>query len=446
MKIRHILTTILFVCTFLTARGWSEHPMLIHQVLKDIPQLQGLNPVEVKSLLLFLQEEEKSLEKFFAEHEAWARQNMPDYAPRPDQLAFQATGNEEDLLRRFFHALRLNPHVKMQLYLHLLTDEEVAERPLFDPQDLTTLSNVSSMLKTNYVMLQQGELVSPFMVLRTATDEPDYGFDLGLFEDNNTDYGMLYGFGEQSFGNPNLEYSSQAPFHMGFYHEAGIVYFFGPFLKRTYPEYRIHLFKSLAEYAFENDQDYWGWRFMGWGMHYLNDMSMPYHTKPLPGVSALSMIWKNLKAIIGFKKSRDRAVQLVSNRHTVFEEFQWQLTRNAYLEGDVNHPFLEALRNPVDMISYSDEFVRNVATKQSVDKSKTTDRNLARYMPKKLVKDANFEVSGTEELEKVIELTIAEKGEESVEKMTETIADLLRLFSMHARSYTMDILEKTGKI
>jgi hypothetical protein len=446
MKIRYILTTILFVCTFLTARGWSEHPLLIHQVLKDIPQLQNLNPVEVKSLLRFLREEEKGLETFFAEHEAWARQHLPDYAPRPDQLDFQATGIEEDLLQRFFYALRLNPHVKMQLYLHLLPNEDVAERPLFDPRELTTLSNVSSMQKTNYVILLEGDLVSPFMVLRTATDEPDYGFDLGLFEDNNTNYGKLYGFGEQSFGNPNLEYSSQAPFHMGFYHEAGIVYFFGPFLKRTYPEYRIHLFKSLAEYAFENGQDYWGWRFMGWGMHYLNDMSMPYHTKPLPGVSALSMIWKNLKAIIGFKKSRDRAVQLVSNRHTVFEEFQWQVTRNAYLQGDNNHPFFEALRNPVEMISYSDEFVRKVAAKQSVDKSKATDRNLARYMPEKLVRDPDFEVSGTDELEQVIELTVAEKGVESAEKMTETIAGLLRLFSMHARSYTMDILERTEKI
>lgn len=445
-KIRHIVTAVLFFVFSITLKAWSEHPLLIHQVLKDMPQIQNMNPVEVKSLVRFLMEQEKGLEEFFIKHEIWARENLPDYSPRPDALAFIATGNEDDILQRFFYALRINPNAKMRLYLHLLPMEDVAKRTIIDPRELTTLSNVSSMMNTNYVLLNEGEMVSPIEVLRTANDEPDYGFDLGLFEDNHTDYGMKYGFGLQSFGNPNLEYGSQAPFHMGFYHEAKIVFFFGPFLKKTYPEYRIHLFKSLSEYAFENGQDYWAWRFMGWGMHYLGDMSMPYHTAPLPGVSALSMIWKNLKAILGFTKSRDRAVQLVSNRHTVLEEFQWQVAYKAYLNEENDHPFFKALRNPAAMVAYDDNFTRHVASKQSVEKSKYTDRRLSKLMPKKLVKDANFEVSGSEELNRLIDLTIEEKGKQSVDQMTEVIAELLNLYSMHARSYATHILEKTGKI
>lgn len=445
-KFRFLIAISFFFAISFNLKSWSEHPLLINQVLKDMPHLQEMDSIEVKSLVRFLIEEEQRLEVFFANQEEWARKNLPDYAPRPDELTFRATGNEEDIIQRFLYAVRLNPNAKMRLYLHLLPNEDVAGWPTVNPAELTTLSNISAMEKTNYLLLKDGDKVSPLLVLRTATDEPDYGFDLGLFEDNGTDYGKIYGFGEQSFGNPNLEYSSQAPFHMGFYHEAKIVYFFGPFLKRTYPEYRVHLFRSLAEFAFENGQDYWAWRFMGWGMHYLNDMSMPYHTAPLPGVSALSMIWKNVKAMLGFKGARDRAVQLVSNRHTVFEEFQWQVTRTAYLEGDEDHPFFEALRNPVDMIPFDDTYVRNVATKQTAGKSKRTDKNLAKFMPKKLVKDAKFEVSGSEELDRVIDLTIEEKGEAAVEGMTETIADLLRLYSMHARSYTNYILEKAGKI
>lgn len=445
-KTYRLIAVILFVVISMNLKAWSEHPLLIHQVLKEIPQLQGMDSVEVKSLVRFLMEEEKRLEEFFAFQEEWAKTNLPDYAPRPESLVFKATGNEEDILQRFFYALRINPNVKMQLYLHLLPNEEIAGRPTVNPRELTTLTNISAMEKTNYLLLKEGDKVSPVLVLRTATDEPDYGFDLGLFEDNNTVYGKMYGFGEQSFGNPNLEYSSQAPFHMGFYHEAKIVYFFGPFLKRTYPEYRIHQFKSLSEFAFENGQDYWAWRFMGWGMHYLNDMSMPYHTAPLPGVSALSMIWKNLKAMLGFKGARDRAVQLVSNRHTVFEEFQHQVTRQAYLEGEEDHPFFMALKNPVEMVPFDDTFVRKVATKQTDGKSKSTDKKLAKYMPKKLVRDARFEVSGTEELERVIELTVEEKGEGAVAGMTDTIAELLRLYSMHARSYALYILEKADKI
>ena len=49
------------------------------------------------------------------------------------------------------------------------------------------------MMHTRYVRLNEGDLVSPFCVLCTANDEPDYGFDLGLFEDNNTPFGAKYG-------------------------------------------------------------------------------------------------------------------------------------------------------------------------------------------------------------------------------------------------------------
>src|SRR3990172_2835445 len=71
-----------------------------------------------------------------------------------------------------------------------------------------------------------------------AADEPDYGMDIGLWDDNGTAYGKAYGFGKQPFGNPALEFASQAPFHMGFFHESAIVYKAAGVLRRTYPEDR----------------------------------------------------------------------------------------------------------------------------------------------------------------------------------------------------------------
>ena len=61
-------------------------------------------------------------------------------------------------------------------------------------------------------------------VLATAADEPDYGHDINLFSDNPGEAGQRYGFGTQPFGDPRFEFSSQAPFHMGFYHEAAVIY------------------------------------------------------------------------------------------------------------------------------------------------------------------------------------------------------------------------------
>ena len=56
---------------------------------------------------------------------------------------------------------------------------------------------------------------------------------------------------------------------MGFYHEAGIVYAAGGFIKRTLPEYRMNQFLSLARFAFKTGHPYWGYRFTGWGLHFV---------------------------------------------------------------------------------------------------------------------------------------------------------------------------------
>lgn len=451
MKSAHLLIRIflLFIITFnytLSAWAWSEHPMLVHPALKSFVKWENLEPVQAKSLQTFLLEVEKELEVFLAEQEAWSRANLPNYAPRPDFLAFKATGNPNDILQRFYYAIRVNPNVKIPLYLHLLPNDDPGLRPVADPKDLTTLSDISSMMNTVYVWLTEGELISALDVLSTANDEPDYGFDLGLFEDNNTDYGKLYGFGTQSFGNPNLEYSSQAPFHMGFYHEAGILYKAGPFLKRTWLDYRINLYKALSEFAFAQNQPYWGWRFMGWGMHYMGDVSMPYHSKPLPGVSVIRMIWINLKAMLGFPKSRDNAVQLVSNRHTVYEEFQVQVLRKAHIENNWDHPFLVALMNPKEFIAYDDNFIYEVASKEAVNKSVAIDKALVKYMPRSLVTDPTVEANDAPETKRIAEVILEEKGQEAVDQMTLAIAERMESYAMHVRSFMLAILESAPEL
>ena len=117
---------------------------------------------------------------------------------------------------------------------------------------------------------------------------------------------------------------------MGFYHESGIMYTLAGFLKKTYPEYRIHLYKKLAQLAFQTGHPYWGWRFTGWGLHYLADLTQPYHATILPGVSTSYAIWINTVDMIGIHGPKAHAVQLVSNRHTALEKFVQIVMRRAY--------------------------------------------------------------------------------------------------------------------
>lgn len=434
------LVFIIFIAP-LKLQAWSEHPLLAFPVLSNISDLTNRQPVEAQSLKSFLIKNEKGLADILSKYEVWAVTNLPNYVPLPKELEFKATGNPEDIVYRFLTALRLNPNIKLKLYLHLLPNQDIAGRALVSPSELTTLKDISALSHTSYVLLNEGDKALPIDVLCTANDEPDYGFDLGLFEDNNTDYGKRYGFGVQPFGDPKLEYGSQAPFHMGFYHEAKIVYTFGPFLKKTYPEYRISLFKALSEYAFSTGDEYWGWRFMGWGMHYLGDLSMPYHTAPLPGMSAFRMIWINLKAMLGFPKSKNNAVQLVSNKHSVLEQFQWLALREAYNNYESN-PLISALKEGKTVIPYSDDFARNVISSESVDRSKKIDKALTVYCPPLLVKNPDFEASKSKKLDNLMQEIRNYKGEEGLNQLNILLAEMLRTYSMSLQSYYNAIVRK----
>ncbi|KAF0129063.1 MAG: hypothetical protein FD155_2738 [Bacteroidetes bacterium] len=436
-----LLSAFIFtICGSIKTFGWTEHPMLVGPSLAGLPVWNNRKAIEVRSLESFLVKNERALEEFLKSQEEWSVKNLPNYSPRPEALTFKATGTGEDIKHRFLTAIRINPHAKLPLYLHLLSHQADFGLEKALPQDITTLKDLGIMSNTNYIWLNEGSTIPAFDVMNTATDEPDYGFDLGLFDDNDTDYGATYGFGNQPFGNPKLEYSSQAPFHMGFYHEADIVYFFGPILKRTYVDYRINLYKSLSLFAFKQGEDYWGWRFMGWAMHYVGDLSMPYHSKPLPAVSPWKMIWINIKAMLGWKQSRTDAIQLVSNKHTVFEEFQWQELRKAHVNQDMNHPFMIALTNPYPAIAYTDRFIYDVLSKESAAKSIDCNKALLEFIPFRLVQDPAIEANETSEIKKIVEVVRQEKGNEAVTGLNLVIAERMRAFGMAMRSFLDEML------
>jgi hypothetical protein len=287
-----------------------------------MPQMQAIPPVEVESLGHFLVAERDGIARLLEDEEAWARANIPGYPPRPTPLAFRADDARPDVLRqRLIAAVRMNPAAKLALYLQL-PPGATATGPRLTEADLSPLKSGEAIKLSTFVALRDGQRVAAIDVLATASDEPDYGLDIGLWTDNGTAHGDAYGFGRQPFGNPTSEISSQAPLHMGFYHESSIVYRAAPFLARTLPEYRIHLWQSLARHAMRTGHDYWGWRFAGWALHYLQDLAQPYHARVLPGVSVPSMLWVNALDLAGLHGAKTRAINLVTNRHFALENFE----------------------------------------------------------------------------------------------------------------------------
>lgn len=437
-----ILTFFILTFAAIPASAWNIHPLLLQPMVAGMPEVRTANQAPVHSLQTFLIKNEKGLEKVLAQEEEWSRTNLEWYSSRPNDLTFTATGNPDDVRQRFFHAIRINPNSKTALYLQLLPGADTKGRPQVSVTKITFLSNTAYLDYTVFVSLKEGEMVTPLEVVVTASDEPDTGIDVGLYEDNNTEAGRQYGFGRQPFGNPNLEYGSQAPIHMGFYHESAIIAAAAGVLKQTYPEHRIHLFKTLSMYAFSIGEDYWGWRFMGWGLHYLTDLGQPYHATLLPGISTIKTLWINGKYMAGFADDYNNAVQLVSNRHSVFEWFQMILLQKGYQEGRINHSILEDLQAPVRIPDYQDTLPRDVVAKSSNAKSGKLDKALERWMPEQLVSDPGFEFGDYQDRWKLLEIIRKHKGEEGVKQLTLILNEILSSITPAARSYVKGIIKQ----
>ncbi|HRA78483.1 MAG TPA: hypothetical protein PK956_06770 [Burkholderiaceae bacterium] len=417
------------------ALAWGNHALSTWPALDGMPELERLAPVRVESLEAFVSAQAAALEKLLDEQEEWARQNVQAYPQRPDALRFTAGGAKDavELRQRFVAALRIAPESRLTLYLQRLPGESGGgrdgERPRLASRDVTTLARDHVVDKATYVALREGESVAPIAVLATASDEPDYGLDIGLWADNGTAHGATYGFGKQPFGNPALEFGTQAPFHMGFYHESPIIYAAAGFLKRTFPEYRIHLWKTLAGHALRSGHEYWGWRFAGWALHYLQDLTQPYHARVLPDVGTVRMLWINALHMAGWPGARNRAVTLVSNRHLALENFHRTALIAGYREAAGAGPLTAALAGhgrADDAPAYRDDTPRTVVARRAADAADALDRTIAAALPSRYVDDPGFEFGASEEgvdLNALLRREAPDKREALVRALTPLMAE-----------------------
>jgi hypothetical protein len=391
-----LLRALVLVATGLgtqAACAWSNHALLTWPALSVMPELTILPPVKVETLADFVAADPAALSELLSKEEAWAREHVQVYPPRPQSLAFgPGAASAAQLVARFLAAVRVNPNSRLALYLQLPPGQSPAGRPTLSEADVTVMKTDEATKLDTFVAVRPGDSVAAIDVAASASDEPDYGLDFGLWEDNGTSYGAGYGFGKQPFGNPAVEWSTQAPLHIGFFHESAIVYWAAPFLRRTYPEYRIHLWQSLSSYALRTGHDYWGWRFAGWSMHYLEDLTQPFHARVLPGVGVPRMMWINTLDIAGVHGPKDRAVPLVTNRHFALENFELRWLRAAYSSRPGVDVGIDALRNTkLDSATpYGDSWPRDVVSSQANQASDAIDDALVTWFQRKYTSDPTY--------------------------------------------------------
>ncbi len=403
-------------------RAWSNHAILAWPQLRDTPQLVELQ-VAAEPLSSFVEAEAAEIVVALEQSEQWAQSYLPAYAPTPSALRPTVSGLQEDPLGAFLGAIRVNPQLDYPLFVQLLPPVDQSSMATLGWNDLSFLEAGTSHTDVRYRPLDAGQAVSAADVFATASDEPDHGMDIGLFTDNHTPFGERYAFGEQPFGNPNLPYGSQAPFHMGFFHLDWLTRKAQPGLLATYPLWRIDLYQRLAEVAFETQHPYWGWRFMGWAMHYIGDLTQPYHAVPLPGVSTFDAL------LLVARGKTGEAVQLVSNRHGVLESYQWARVDQLMKAQAWQAPLLQAISVAETSASLTVDDVAGDVTAASVAAASSLDAALERYMPQQWISDPTFEWTGSGLEERVVADVIAQGGTESAAALDDVITQQLHRFA-----------------
>lgn len=442
IMIRNIF--ILYFLAFSFIHPWSEHGMGTYPALEVMEELKKRPNVKVETLESFLLAEKENIEKLLKKEEKWLEKNVPTYPLLPEKLIFKADNvNHKNIRIKFLYALRLNPNIKIEYFVYIPPGKKSHFNQKISYKDLTVFKNPKSLNVNDYYKIKSGDIVKPIEIIATASDEPDYGHDIGIWEDNKTDFGKIYKIGKQPFGDPRLEYSSQAPIHMGFYHEAWIVNVAAGYLKHTYPEYRIHMFQSLAKLAFETGHNYWGYRFTGWGLHYIEDLTMPYHSTVLPGVGWGKMVWIAIKNMFGFGKDQKENLLLVSNRHTLLERFQRSIMRDKATQNKPSQIF-KALRNTEnDSIygKYNHLYPRKIIAKESNDRSTITAEKMEEFMPKEMVFNPYYQCHKDWQYPYQ---TMTADNIKNVHEMEKELSVLFSSFGSHARNYVRYVI--TSKI
>ncbi len=402
----------MLVLTLSHALAWSQHALISHHALQHGTTAFADEAVIVEGLESFLAAEQEAVAATF---DAFYDGLDDRGATRFVRQTLDGTSTAD-----FLRAARLSPTMTFPLILRTMPGD-TAHGVAVGPEDVGPMYHPAALVDVEFTALDAGHEVSGAAVLATFTDEPDWGFDHGLWPVEG------YGYGEQAFGKAEGE-SSKAPIHMWFHHENWIVRTFAGKVTESVVLDRVELFTMLSKTAFDTGHDYWGYRFAGWASHYVQDLAQPYHSKAVPSAGPGYYYWY----VVSPRKDRiqERSTALSGNRHFLYEEYvAWALGGRDRdpATGDALAAELSSGEARFDVTT--PEALLELLTRTAADHARTIDKALVKTFGPELTKDPSLdmeEVAGEQVGAKLAELDAAH----GAHLLDETRAD----FSQAARA------------
>ena len=340
-------------------------------------------------------------------------------------------------------ALRVAPNSKFALYLQ--TDP-------WNPLPGTTIAtdSVSTVAEPSgsnlhLISLKPGDMVPPLAVVASASDEPDFGLDVFLWDDSPSEWGRIYGLGRIPFGDATSATASQEPFHMAFMHESRTLSWALPSLHHTFLALRHYQFSTLAALAFRTDHAYWGWRFSGLALYYLQELVEPYRASLNPSDATLKLLGAQTLASLGFNGMKAEYLNLRANRIRVLEKYQSELM-DSLSQNRPNATICKTLRNTEKDKSYpdwNDRYLRDVVSPQAVLAGPRLAAALLSSMPSTYVSDPLYDFNANAaNINLLAELTKRDPIERA--RMDNLLTELLGNFASHSRNALRGILRASN--
>jgi hypothetical protein len=357
------------------------HTPASYRALEVMPEVADVGRVTVESLDNFLRFQEKTLEALLASQEAWAVATLEFYPQSPPDLAFVARPQRSEEARRaaFLRALRISPNTKFALFYEPDPNGPSATNPTGASLNAAQVGSVTAGgslagPEKKFLALRPGDQISPLAVVASASDEPGYGMDAYLWDNSPNKRALPYGFGFQPFGDPGSAIDAQAPFQMGFFHEDAVLYSVAPWARRSMVQARYYQFSTLASLALRTGHDYWGWRFAGLALYYLQNLTHPYFSRLAPGESSLTLLGYHTLARLGMPALRKDRIRSITNQRVALTGVQ------AVLVGS-SKAALQAQDQDASYPEWSNTYLRDVVSAQSAQLADAAHQVLLDNLP-----------------------------------------------------------------
>lgn len=191
-----------------------------------------------------------------------------------------------------------------------------------------------------------GQKIALIDVLSTYSDEPDWRMDQHLFDEDQYPqiWDKAYKFmgGKQGIPSQAFRHMYWAPFNWSYPLESLRLPLQNMFSPMGHAPERADVFVQLARKAAAHGHKYWAVRFLGNGLHYLEDVSSPFHSTQTPSKHFVSMPFTE-PAGRGFKDYVKQVTHVVSYFHFSFEGYIGEVMTNPNLAPEANREFAAAL-------------------------------------------------------------------------------------------------------